>query len=134
MAGARRRKDAGTRAYQRCVGGPADYRAAFGRVRQVAEGAFGGEDLTAVNPSTGASLPGLSGDDATLRSARRPVGVRVDDPATTKKEPDQWRELQVLLRPIERWTDNWAKNSAGGQRQLYLAEYGSVPDPDPTCT
>jgi len=178
-------KDAGTRAYQRCLGGPADYRAAFARLRQVAQGAFGGTDLTAtptgriklvpiftgwgfshtadgdrplVNTATGATLPGLTGDDATLKSARvtewlpalrddewvgadvfnlsgstagmaRPVGIKVDDPATAKKETDQWRELEVLLRPIERWTDAWAATSGGGQRQLYLAEYGSVPDP-----
>jgi hypothetical protein len=57
-----------------------------------------------------------------------PKNVRVDDPATTAKETDHWRSLEVLSRPFMLWATNWA-GTATGPRPLMLAEYGSVPDP-----
>src|SRR4051812_21887229 len=88
-----------------------------------------------VTPSTGQPLPGGSADDLSLRSARVtawvpsaedyddlavdvfnfsgssaasvPTNVRVDDPSTTTRETDQWWSLEVLMRPVRLWTDNW---------------------------
>lgn len=173
-------------AYQACVGTPAEYQAAWHRVRLLAEGTVGTAmpDLTyrnggvlvltpifttwgfwhtttgraLIRPATGQPIPGGSPDDLTLWSSRvsqwvpaaedydvlgtdvfnysgatagsgKPTNVKVDDPATATKEPDQWRSLQVLVQPVLRWATNFAALPGGATRPLILAEYGSVPDP-----
>ena len=58
-----------------------------------------------------------------------PTRMKVDDPATTVKEADQWRSLRVAVRPVVVWANHHAAKPGGGVRPLMLAEYGSVPDP-----
>jgi hypothetical protein len=95
-----RLSDGGLTAYQKCLGVPAEYRAAWQRVRLVASGAVGtpkpnllrraggklvlvvvhtgwgywhtpgSPSRALVNPSTGQPVPGQSADDQSLRTAR----------------------------------------------------------------
>jgi hypothetical protein len=120
-------------------------------------GAYGPERAL-VNPDTGLALPNAPADEANLLKARisewlppagtysmvavdvfnlsgspagvsAPKNVKIDDPATTTRETEQWRSLQTLLMPMNRWTDNWARSPSGARSDIFVAEYGSVPDP-----
>ncbi len=111
-----------------------------------------------VNQSTGQPPADATGDDLTLASGRAtrwlppaagydllgtdvfnysgstaggggPRHLQVDDATTSAKEPDRWRSLEILTRPVVRWATYNAQTPTGGVRPLVLAEYGSLPDP-----
>lgn len=58
-----------------------------------------------------------------------PTRVKVDDPATPAVEKDQWRSLEVLMRPVLLWSEHNAPRPDDALATVFLAEVGSVPDP-----
>jgi hypothetical protein len=122
-------------------------------------GGGGQTSRSLVNLATGLPPGNASGDDATLASARitpwapaagkydylaqdvfnysgavagstGPNGVRVDDPATTVKESDQWRSLPNLMAAVKLWTTNFTTEIGSARpKRVFVTEFGSVPDP-----
>jgi hypothetical protein len=64
-----------------------------------------------------------------VAGSERPTRIKVDDPATQKKETDQWRSVDVLTRPVLLWSTYNAPRPDGADPTVILAELGSVPDP-----